>query len=377
MAKIAWVFKNDTTGATFTTSVMSANYMYLRQSYKEYFSGSALTMTIKNQANEAAAFTLNDRVNIYYMDGATKIWDQIYWVDEIQFTDYPGNVGLSTATITCIDWLARAARVLGQGYVIASQSTCQQVARLAYASGGPLPSDMTVGAAVGDSMGALSSVDDSCVNFIQLSQITENGSVAMYGQTFQLNPRSSLVDATHAEFGRTPSASVLGYQTFDRIRAGQSMINDVTVNYNNGAGSSNWTNYDSANIYGRYSESVNSTDTGPVQGQLLAQARALYQGEPTTQRYIFGFDDLNNNSTLMATWLNLYKTQGAFTYALKYLVPGAAVETTDYIRLEGINLDITPERTTFTVYASPNKYYGMFVLDSTVNGILDQSLLAW
>lgn len=375
MAKIPWVFKNDTTGATFTTSVLSANYMYLRQSYKDYFAGAPLTITIKNQANEAAGFTLNDRVDLYYMDGATKVWNQKYWVDEIQFTDYPGNVGLSTATITCIDWLARAARVLGGGYVIGSQTTCQQVGRLAYASGGPLPSDMSVGVAVGASNGAAYTVDDSCVNFIQISQITENGSCAMFGQTFQLNPRTALVMATHAEFGRTPSASVLGYQTFDRIRAGQSMINDVEVTY--GAGSTiSYTNNLSANVYGRYSENVTSNNVGAVTAQRLAQMRALYQGEPTSQRYVFSFDDLSNDNTLMATWLNLYKTQGAFTYDMNYLVPGASVETTELIRLEGVHIDLTPERTTFTVYASPFAYYDMFVI-GTPMGVLGRDYLGW
>lgn len=375
MAKIPWVFKNDTTGATFTTSVLSANYMYLRQSYKDYFAGAPLTITIKNQANEAAGFTLNDRVDLYYMDGVTKVWNQKYWVDEIQFTDYPGNVGLSTATITCIDWLARAARVLGGGYVIGSQTTCQQVGRLAYASGGPLPSDMSVGVAVGASNGAAYTVDDSCVNFIQISQITENGSCAMFGQTFQLNPRTALVMATHAEFGRTPSASVLGYQTFDRIRAGQSMINDVEVTYGAGVTTS-YTNNLSANVYGKYSENVTSNNVGAVTAQRLAQMRALYQGEPTSQRYVFSFDDLSNDSTLMATWLNLYKTQGAFTYDMNYLVPGASVETTELIRLEGVHIDLTPERTTFTVYASPFAYYDMFVL-GTPMGVLGQDYLGW
>jgi len=376
MAKIPWVFKNDTTSTIFTTSVLSANYMYLRQSYKDYFAGSALTITIKNQANEAAGFTLNDRVDLYYMEGATKVWNQKYWVDEIQFTDYPGNVGLSTATITCIDWLARAARVLGNSTVIPSTTTCQQIARLAAAAGGPLPPDMTVGVATGDSSGVAASVVESCVSFIQQSQLTENGSVAMFGQTFQLNPRRTLVMATHAEFGRTPSASVLGYQTFDRIRAGQSMINQVEVNYGGGAGTTTYTNNVSANVYGKYSENVTSTNTGPVPAGTLAKVRALYQGEPTTQRYIFSFDDLTNNSALMATWLDLYKTQGSFTYYMNYLVPGAAVQTTELIRLEGINIDLTPERTTFTVYASPFAYYDMFVL-GTPMGVLGRDYLGW
>ena len=374
MAKIPWVFKNDTTSATFTTSVLSANYMYLRQSYKDYFAGSALTITIKNQANEAAGFTLNDRVDLYYMDGATKVWDQKYWVDEIQFTDYPGNVGLSTATITCVDWLARAARVLGNSTLIPSTSTSQQVARLSYALGGPLPSDMTVGSAVGNSIGAAYLVTESCVNFIQISQLTENGSCAMYDNRFQLNPRSALVMATHAEFGRTPSASVLGYQTFDRIRAGQSMINEVEVNY--GPATTSWTNYDSSNIYGRYSENVQSNNTGAIPAQTLAKMRSLYQGNPTTQRYIFSFDDLTNDSTLMAQWLYLYKTQGAFTYDLNYLVPGDSVETTEMIRLEGVHIDLTPERTIFTVYASPARYYDMFVL-GTQMGVLGKDYLGW
>jgi hypothetical protein len=104
--------------------------------------------------------------------------------------------------------------------------------------------------------------------------------------------------------------------------------------------------------------------------------RSLYQGNPTTQRYIFSFDDLTNNSTLMAQWLYLYKTQGAFTYDLNYLVPGDSVETTEMIRLEGVHIDLTPERTIFTVYASPARYYDMFVL-GTQMGVLGKDYLGW
>ena len=374
MAKIPWVFKNDTTGATFTTSVLSANYMYLRQSYKDYFAGAPLTITIKNQANEAAAFTLNDRVDLYYMDGATKIWNQKYWVDEIQFTDYPGNVGLSTATITCIDWLARAARVLGDSTLIPSTSTCQQVSRLSDFAGGPLPPDMVIGAATGKTIAAITSVVDSCVSFIQQSQITENGSCVMFDTTFRLNPRDALPMATHVEFGRTPSASILGYQTFDRLRAGQSMINNVAVNYPSGTES--FISGPSANIYGRYSENITTTNLTSTSAYTLARMRSIYQGNPTSQRYAFSFDDLSNNTALMATWLNFYKTQGAFTYYMNYLVPGASVETTELIRLEGVQIDLTPERTTFTVYASPFAYYDMFVI-GTPMGVLGENYLGW
>ena len=375
MAKIPWVFKNDTTSAVFTTSVLSANYMYLRQSYKDYFAGSALTITIKNQANEAAGFTLNDRVDLYYLDGVgTKIWSQIYWVDEIQYTDYPGNVGLSTATITCIDWLARAARVFGGGLVIGQTSTCQQLARLDNFAGGPLPPDMVVDTDTGESLAYTTTVTESCVNFIQELQITENGAIVMFENTLRLNPRSAMPMATHAEFGRTPSASVLGYQTFDRIRAGQSMINNVENNYSGGTLS--FTNNPSSNVYGTYSENITTRNVSYTPAYTLARMRAIYQGDPTIQRYIFSFDDLSNNSALLATWLEFYKSQGAFTYYMNYLVPGDAVETTELIRLEGVNIDLTPERTTFTVYASPFAYYDMFVL-GTPMGVLGRDYLGW
>ena len=92
MAKINWIFTNQTTSNTFTTSVLSANYMYLRTSYKDYFAGSNLVITIKNQNDEAAGFSLNDRIFLNNLDGSgNSCWNQNYWVNEIEFNDYISN----------------------------------------------------------------------------------------------------------------------------------------------------------------------------------------------------------------------------------------------------------------------------------------------
>jgi hypothetical protein len=47
------------------------------------------------------------------------------------------------------------------------------------------------------------------------------------------------------------------------------------------------------------------------------------------------------------------------------------------VRVEGFNVNITPEQTTFTVYFSPANYYQYFILNSTTLGILDTSRLGW
>ena len=370
MAKINWIFTNQTTSNTFTTSVLSANYMYLRQSYKDYFAGSNLVITIKNQNNEAAGFSLNDRIYLNNLDSSSNnCWNQNYWVNEIEFNDYPGNTGLSTATIICQDWLARSARVLGGGISLPATTTCNQINYFASNSGfnGPLPADMFVGSNVGQSSVPAVVWTDSVVNKIQINQLTENADVQLKLATINLIPRGTQYVSNY-KFGASTGTNTLAYQTFKRINAGQSLINYVETT--SGLGTVTASNATSTTAYGEYAENVTTADANLTQQTGLAEWRANTQADPLATRFEFTLLDLANSTAVLDNWIYYFKNFGGYYYQLSYRVPGAVGDTTILVKIEGINISMTLSNTVYTVFASPFNYYAEFILDDSVFGVL-------
>jgi hypothetical protein len=377
MGKINWIFKNETTGNTFTTSVLSANYMYLRQSYKDYYSGANLVITIKNQSNEAAGFSLNDLIFLYFEDSSgDDIWVQNFYVNEIEFEDYPGNTGLSTATIICQDWLARAARVLGGGISLPAGNSLDQLDYFSNGFGftGPLPPGMTIDGGIGVSQCPAVVWNDSVINKIQINQLTENASVGMVYQRLEMYQRSS-IGLSNKKFGPNVAANTVVYQTFKRIRAGQNLINYEEVNSTLGTVTA--TDATSTTAYGKYAESVTSADSTLTQQTGLAEFRANTQGDPLLTRFELTVLDIANDRDILDQTIRAYKGFITPINNLVYRVPGAASDTTVKVKMEGINVSMTPSNTVFTFYFSPAQYYTMFILDSADFGILDTDRLGW
>jgi hypothetical protein len=377
MAKIDWIFHNQTTGNTFTTSVLSANYMYLRQSYKDYHSGSNLVITIKNQSNEAAGFSLNDIIFLNFEDAfGNYCWKQNYYVDQIEFEDYPGNTGLSTATIICQDWLARAARVLGGGVSLPAGNSLDQLDYFSNGFGftGPLPPGMSVDGGTGVSQCPAVVWNDSVINKIQINQLTENCSVGMVYQRLEMYQRSSIGLSIY-KFGPNAAANTVVYQAFKRIRAGQNQINYEEVSSTLGTVTAS--NATSTAAYGKYAESVTSADSTLTQQTGLAEFRANTQGDPLSTRFELTVSDIATDMTILENLFFSYKGFITPINNLVYRVPGAASDTTVKVKLEGINVSMTPSNTVFTFYFSPAEYYTMFILNSSDFGILDTDRLGW
>jgi hypothetical protein len=124
MSAEAFAFTRGALGTDFTTSVISFSGNAGRQNYLDNYSGGTFQITIKNQANEAANFTRGLEVQIVFSTSVEFAWGTVIGVT---YTDYPGNVGMSTATITCQDELTRAGKFTLQdftGYI--QEGTTQQ-----------------------------------------------------------------------------------------------------------------------------------------------------------------------------------------------------------------------------------------------------------
>ena len=127
MTKIVWQIGNNRTATYYQNIILSVSYEYGRRGYLDNYAGQSISITIKNQANESANFQLNDWIDLLGDLGPYRAYYQSFWVTAIDYQDYPGNTGLSTATITASDAMHRLGRVLGKGDTLSAGTTGSQV----------------------------------------------------------------------------------------------------------------------------------------------------------------------------------------------------------------------------------------------------------
>ena len=125
MAKTQWNFYSAST-LSFSTYVLSASYTTGRNSQYDTYSPGGLTFTLDNSNNYAANFNLSDEIRLTdNLVGA--VFEQFFWITNIEYFD-EGNTGMgSTAVITCTDLLGRLGRTQVFEQNLSSQPTLDQI----------------------------------------------------------------------------------------------------------------------------------------------------------------------------------------------------------------------------------------------------------
>jgi hypothetical protein len=300
-------------------------------------------------------------------------------VQEITFDDYPGNTGLNTATITAVDWISRAGRILADNLSLPQLSTGDQLRRFEISAGGPLPSDMGVNSGLSGtgSLASATTYTGSVNNYMNLLVTTERGYVVLRGSTLTFVERpyvSSLVPIA-TTLGRTTSASQIAYQTFERIQNGTQFINTATISPN-GLASQTSVNLGSVVAYGSAAYSSSTVDYTTTQAVGNANWIVNNFSDLTTLRFACSLTDVAQNATALTAWLT--QCWGSFNRSinLSYQVPGGSLTTTAVV-MEGAQINVTPELTQFAMTFSPLQYYQFFTLNSSTLGILNTSRLGW
>lgn len=382
MTKLTWKCENETGSAgIFTTSVLSMSYKYGRRSYMDNYTGGNLIVTIKNDTNQIAGFALNDRIAIVATVGAYQAIYQLFWVAEIQYQDYPGNTGMPTATLICADAMNRVGRALGNGYSISADTTGAQVN--AMDSAATWPPYIRTFTYSPSSQASAATLTTSFANRINLNQQTEAGlTFWAYGRDIEFIGRgyvNNLRAISPASIGRTASATQLAYQTFDRQSLGQSFINSTTVTPD-GLSSVTASNSASVTTYGQNGQSISSVDATTTQATGLAEWTSNSLSDPNSLTFVFSWVDVAQDENGLVDFCQEtfgIGTEPFLVHPLSYRVPGAGADTTVEVVIEGWTMDVTPDQSRFTMYASPLTYYQFFTLDSSTLGILDTSRLGW
>jgi hypothetical protein len=381
MGKTVWALKNETTATTFTSIVQGFDVMVGRRNYLDDYDGQILSIQIINDSNQISGFTLNDQISLK----TGSFFNQTFFVQGVSFQDSPGNTGLSTATIECSDWLGRAGRVQANNVSLTVSPSGTQLEAFESASGGPLPSSMTVGAfaGFGDSTCSAATYSGSVASRVQLNLTTEKGLMFYNGSELLLMARSSVDNwTTPYDFSYETPATNIVYQTFERMQNGLNMMNFVEVSP---AGLSTQIAEEttSSATYGQNGYSLSTVDWSNTQAFELASWLANTQSDPTDLRYIIGFSDAAQDSTNLGQFVaNIsgpfgYLRTSNISYQIQKKTGTPISPQTEAVVREGVQITATPDETLFRVFFSPLTLYQFFILNSATLGILNTDRLGW
>ena len=372
MIRYAWGIKNNTTAITYTSSVLSFSFTNGRQNYLDNYNAGALVLTIKNQANESAGFTFGDQIQLLDPTGTAQF---TFYVVQVTYSDYPGNVGLSTATITCQDSLGLMGRVQMNAFSITAAIASAQFTQTTTVPGrvASRPIQTVVGA--GGSSCSAGTYSGSILNLWNLLTNTERGLLGIGGSTVSFIARSGVNSATlnTISLGRTAGAATIGYDSFERINLGLDLMNQVQTQPA-GLATQQATNAASVTTYGAQGFTAATVDSTETQALGLAEWLSNTLSDTAKQRFVVTFTDLMQSVSVanFTTFLNRISLTKSPTN-LTFRVPGAGSDTTAAVIIEGFNVSATPAETTVTAYLTPLTYYQFFTLDSATLGILDTS----
>ena len=378
-APYQWQFTYGTApGTSFTSDVLSWSGFIGRRNYQDNYAGNRFQITIKNQSNQAATFTRGTLVQIKSDVSGSVMTGRVNRVD---YDDYPGNIGLSTATVQVDDALALAGRFYLENFTNynLTESTTDQAQRTNTVYTGLNAPEVDASGGQSTAQGT-ATYTGTMLNRLNLLCQTERSQMlpsqnAGLPLIFFLN-RKQVTDLDSPDF--SPTLNTIGqvrYSELRRVQSGDNFMNLVSVTAP-GITTQTATNSTSVTNYGQAGYNVNSLDSSASGALGNAQWLANSQSDPTTFRYEIDFDSGTADNAI-TSFLNSYLFNGNPGRQLTYRVPGAASDTTEIVIVEGVSISATPELTRFTAYASPATYYQLFTLNSSTFGILNTSRLGW
>ena len=373
MAKIDWKIYSLSYGDFITDKVLSFNFSFGREKYLDTYSGNLLNVTINNAGDFASTIPYGSAIYVESYNGGSREYWQIFWVQEINYNDHPGDTGLSTATIVCADWLSRAGRVQANELAIPQNTISGQYSEFNSINSGPLPSDMTITELPeSNSIGSAITYTGTVTNYVNLGVTTERGYLVVFQDFIRLINRDRVGTYTPVtiQLGRTATSTQIGYQSFDRIQNGLQFINNSTIT-STGVADQNALNATSVSTYGNAFYSSQTVDYNATQANGNANWIVNVFDDPAALRFSCSFTDTAQDSTAMISLIHqMFWNQGTNRIlTLNYQVPGGSPTSTTVV-LEGYSFSVTPQQTMVTFEMSPLLYYQFFTLDSTTLGIL-------
>ena len=370
MAKFNWTFKNTLKGDyNFTSSVQSFTYSQGRQSVLDNYNSNFAQITMRNNAGQVAAASLvyRDKVTLR-CDGAITF---IGWVSGINYNDTPGDANDATAVITLADpWTMAGQQIASSQALIQEYYQITEIGLLQFYPG-YFDQDGLATSSIRISLGY---TGDWASRLNEIVASDRGYFFNFEGINFYRTLAQSYLDnLTTYSFGRTASAAVIAYESFDRIKAigNKTYVNQAFVTADLLATQMAFNDY--LYFVGINAITVATLNTTTSDALNTAKWIANSMGDNLErQTYQITCRDVSQTSTTnLAQMLTNTKN-----LALAYTPPGG-VSTTERTLTEGLTVRGYIDHTEVDFYLSTFSYYNWFILNDSVNGVLDSSRLGW
>jgi hypothetical protein len=349
----------------FTNIVLSFNGFTGRQNYNDNYAGGSFNITIKNDSNQIANFPRGLQI-VIFTEESSEIVSGV--VSNIDFNDYPGDTGLSTATIRCVDSISQLGKFQLKDFTgyIETDTISQAEKTNPTFTGFAIPKIQgTPGKSIAS---AAASYTGTILNRLNLLVQTEKGLLFAGGLIDFVNRNQiSNVPMSVTMTRDTVSSTSLAYRDFKRVEAGSNFYNQVTVQPQTVA-EQQADNVASQTAYGVSGYAISTVDSTTTQALGLAYWLANMQGDPTTFRYEVTFSDVGNTADAFNDFFDDYQSK-ILMLSLEWQAQGQPTRVVNTI-IEGYNYSGNPSGTVVTLYLSPVEYYQYFVLNDDIYGRL-------
>jgi len=365
MAKLTWVLYNSDASIDFTSSVKYFTYTQGRRSVLDNYGGGTATITMKNDAGQVAGAFIGYRQKILIKCEGTNAF--IGWVQGIDYNDTPTGAA-STATITLGDAWVLAGQQIATSQVLTNNTfPVTEIAALQFYTG-----QFSQDYASSSIRGSLGYAGDWATRLNQIVASDRGRFVTILGK-YNYCPFNKIQNYyAFYNFARTPTASAIGYQSLDRVKAigNQTYVNSAQVTPESLA--TQTATSLQAGVVGQSTITVATLNTTVTDGMNTATWIANSMADPDQQSFAITCSDI---AQVGLGDIEAMLTIESFAQ-ISYTPPGG-VSTSEWVSVEGVTVRSFPDRTEVDFNLASFTYYRAFILDDTVMGVLDSSRLGW
>ena len=358
MAKLTWRIRNQTQGyLDITQYVRSITFTIGRPNAVSPFTGGTFSFTMTNDNGQVQYANVQDEIEID-VKGTGIFYNLLEgFVTQRQYQDGQGEGLNSTVTISGVDQIALFGPI--DNIFITEFSVKDLLTE--YSTAVPFAF-----------VGGVTDLDMDSTTFETNGLQAINNVIAPDGGVISrvlYHPPSEFPAQTQTNFtfDNTISATKIGYQTLERVEGsanGTFFTASTVTNQNTGA-----TTLGSALVafyYGQRYVTITSAETASGS---TAEWYANAFSKPDDVTLFMSFTDVAQNvAALDLAVVNLLF--GQYWTSVSFTPPGGVAQT-GYFWPEQISVTATPEKTSFDLIMSPLSYYGRFILNDAVFGVLD------
>jgi len=366
MAKLTWVLYNSDASIDFTSSVKYFTYNQGRRSVLDNYAGGTATITMKNDNGQVASAFLAYRQKVLIKCDGTNAF--IGWVQGIDYNDTPTGAA-STATITLGDAWVLAGQQIATSQALSNNTfPVTEIAALQFYTG-----QFSQDYASSSTRGSYDYAGDFATRLNQIVA-SDRGRFLVIEGIHTYVPFRSLNNylISGYEFARTPTASKIGYQSFDRVKAigNQTYVNSAQVTPESLA-TQTATNAQ-AFVVGTSTITVATLNTTVTDGMNTATWIANSMADSNQQSFAITCTDIAQVSLA-----DLYSILTVVSFAEISYTPPGGVSTTEWVSIEGVTVRGFIDHTEIDFNLASFTYYRAFILNDTVMGVLDSSRLGY